>query len=68
MIKKRNCKSANVTKLILWLSETMIELKDKTCHYAGIPAVGTHVLRHQFATLLLEEGSLSLEYTDSDLN
>ena len=52
----------------MWLSETMIELKDKTCHYAGIPAVGTHVLRHQFATLLLEEGSLSLEYTDSDLN
>lgn len=34
----------------------------RMCHYAGIPAVGMHVLRHQFATLLLEEGSLSLEY------
>lgn len=34
----------------------------RMCYYAGIPTIGMHALRHQFATLLLEEGSLSLEY------
>lgn len=34
----------------------------RMCYCAGIPAIGMHTLRHQFATLLLEEGSLSLEY------
>lgn len=41
---------------------TMTNSLKHVCHYAGIPAITMHTLRHQFATMLLEEGSLSLEY------
>ena len=41
---------------------TLTASLNRLCHFSGIPTVSMHVLRHQFATMLLEEGTLSLEY------